>query len=305
MNLKNIIRNPIQTNQNSPISCGYCAFRRAQNKHGATVQSDRERAGFTLIELLTVIAIIGILAAILIPTVGAVRNQARSVRCISNLRQIGVAIRLFANDNNNMMVPWRRETRTGDLKEEGVIWTESLLPYMAMKTADGLLPDYPGNDYRQDSRAFWACPASPVPVVWRAWGNYAIHPIIMKATNKSKPTFPISKVQRPSQVIIIADGSVNPSETIEDDIGGGSCSTGSGQYFDKTYNSSVDSPLPLKLAVSNEQNNKNLDGTNNMGFFRYRHNNNANALCLDGHVKRINYGNRQIELTYGNFVFGR
>ena len=59
----------------------------------------RKSAAFTLIELLTVIAIIGILAAILIPTVGKVRSTAQSARCISNLRQIGQQIQAFANDS--------------------------------------------------------------------------------------------------------------------------------------------------------------------------------------------------------------
>ncbi|MEY4489442.1 MAG: hypothetical protein RIQ79_1950 [Verrucomicrobiota bacterium] len=58
---------------------------------------------FTLIELLTVIAIIGILAAIIIPVVGKVRNTAQSARCISNLRQIGQEIVLFANDNRGQL----------------------------------------------------------------------------------------------------------------------------------------------------------------------------------------------------------
>ncbi|EIP98549.1 prepilin-type N-terminal cleavage/methylation domain-containing protein [Opitutaceae bacterium TAV1] len=54
---------------------------------------------FTLIELLTVIAIIGILAAIIIPTVGVVRSNARATQCSSNMRQIGMACHLFAADN--------------------------------------------------------------------------------------------------------------------------------------------------------------------------------------------------------------
>ncbi len=58
----------------------------------------RTRAGFTLIELLTVIAIIGILAAILVPTVGKVRNTAKKAQCVSQMRQWGAATNLCAND---------------------------------------------------------------------------------------------------------------------------------------------------------------------------------------------------------------
>ncbi len=61
------------------------------------------RAAFTLIELLTVIAIIGVLAAIIVPTVGAVRASARASQCASNLRQLGVATTLFAADNRDRL----------------------------------------------------------------------------------------------------------------------------------------------------------------------------------------------------------
>ncbi|AHF91896.1 hypothetical protein OPIT5_18370 [Opitutaceae bacterium TAV5] len=57
-------------------------------------------AAFTLVELLTVIAIIGILAAIIIPTVGKVRESARAAQCGSNLRQIQLANILYAQDHN-------------------------------------------------------------------------------------------------------------------------------------------------------------------------------------------------------------
>ncbi|AHF91242.1 N-terminal cleavage protein [Opitutaceae bacterium TAV5] len=61
------------------------------------------RHAFTLIELLTVIAIIGILAAIIIPTVGKVRETARKAQCASNLRQVGMAIMAYAGDNKDRL----------------------------------------------------------------------------------------------------------------------------------------------------------------------------------------------------------
>jgi len=64
------------------------------------------RQGFTLIELLTVIAIIGILAAIIIPTVGKVRDSAQKSVAGSNLRQIGQAAQIFATDNRDALPKW-------------------------------------------------------------------------------------------------------------------------------------------------------------------------------------------------------
>ncbi len=59
----------------------------------------RRAAAFTLIELLTVIAVIGVLAAILIPAVGKVRERAHQTQCVSNLRQLAVAATMYASDH--------------------------------------------------------------------------------------------------------------------------------------------------------------------------------------------------------------
>lgn len=74
-------------------------------------QPSRRTSGFTLIELLTVIAIIGILAAILIPVVGAVRESARKIKCMSNMRQVAVAILTYESENNVLPGPIYRRVR--------------------------------------------------------------------------------------------------------------------------------------------------------------------------------------------------
>ncbi|MGJ3243407.1 MAG: prepilin-type N-terminal cleavage/methylation domain-containing protein [Opitutales bacterium] len=63
-------------------------------------RSSRPSPGFTLIELLAVIAVIGILAAILVPVVANVRQKARTSTAQNNLRQLGAAALLYANEHN-------------------------------------------------------------------------------------------------------------------------------------------------------------------------------------------------------------
>lgn len=65
----------------------------------------RTRTAFTLIELLVVIAIIAILAAMLLPVLAAAKAKGQQTKCLSNVKQLGLAWKLYADDNRDWLVP--------------------------------------------------------------------------------------------------------------------------------------------------------------------------------------------------------
>jgi len=79
--------------------------------HDATIRRDFRnalpvtRVGFTLVELLVVIAIIAVLASLLMPALRKAQEASRSIACVNQLRQIGIAAQMYFTDNNEWIMP--------------------------------------------------------------------------------------------------------------------------------------------------------------------------------------------------------
>ncbi|MDR1280728.1 MAG: prepilin-type N-terminal cleavage/methylation domain-containing protein [Opitutaceae bacterium] len=87
----------------------------------------KRHSGFTLIELLVVIAIIGILAGLVIASIGRARALARAATCASNLRQIGTGLLLHAGENRGSLPP-------------GAVWDRAIAPWLDIKNTDVFTP---------------------------------------------------------------------------------------------------------------------------------------------------------------------
>jgi type II secretory pathway pseudopilin PulG len=115
---------------------------------------NRQIAAFTLIEILTVLGLLGIIVAILIPTVARVQGDANQTKSLSNLRQIFIATELYRVDNNDRLIPSEFSDARPESRGSGK-WIDLLLPYLGGSgtfTRDQL--GCPGID--PDHRNFWS-----------------------------------------------------------------------------------------------------------------------------------------------------
>lgn len=117
----------------------------------------KRRCGFTLIELLVVIGVVSLLLGMMLPSLQAARDQARSARCGSSLKQMGIALHMYSTENRGRALPaahsgemaptyWWGQEDQGEIDfTRGAMW-----PYLKSETKQGGL---------------YECPSQP-------WGSY-------------------------------------------------------------------------------------------------------------------------------------
>ena len=250
----------------------------------ATTSGPRARRkylqGFTLIELLVVIAIIAILAAILFPVFGRARENARRASCQSNLKQIGLGLMQYVQDNNERVPVGCADKGTGGgdgqcVAGRDVVWMSAIQNYV--KSTEVFT--CPSADFEQADLVLSdsSLPGYPPKVSYTQAGSY-----LMNGWNYDAPTIGVkgpgaptttgvgtgmklSSIKDPSRTIWVGDGNGSPwfsakgatPPAIDPDDGNGYRSMGN-----KAYGASS-------------------------GAFIERHLDTCSFLYGDGHVKSI------------------
>lgn len=164
------------------------------------------RGGFTLVELLVVIGIIAVLMAILFPAFRRAREHSARIKCMSNLRQIGLGFQMYLSENKGVYPPHKWDeagTRT---------WLDDILPYVSTKQISRC-PNITDVEGDRGVRWTWGFNAHKVGYGYNAFflGHYS-HPngatwgTYIPASNWWRQT----KVKNTSRCILVADTNPKP-----------------------------------------------------------------------------------------------
>lgn len=166
-----------------------------------------QRRAFTLIELLVVIAIIAILAAILFPVFAQARVAAKKTADLSNVKQIGLGVYMYATDNDDMYPrAFYFPTFTWDWPN-AFTWREAALPYI--KSGSKEISFY-GNTA---VGGIWRSPSEPGNSRWGYGANATLVPLPLETTPSLLPSTSITALPNVSSTLFMTTQGVRPDQT--------------------------------------------------------------------------------------------
>jgi prepilin-type N-terminal cleavage/methylation domain-containing protein/prepilin-type processing-associated H-X9-DG protein len=162
-----------------------------------------EVAAFTLIELLTVVAVIGILSALLLPALARAKSSAYQAHCAGNLRQLTIAGHMYWDDNGGNAFRWRgAATNNGQIYWFG--WLQNGAEgQRQFDPSTGALFSYLG------SRGCDVCPAfnyaSPFYKLKAVGASYGYGYDLALSAPANQPPVNVSRIARPAELVFLAD----------------------------------------------------------------------------------------------------
>jgi len=226
--------------------------------------------GFTIIELLVVISIMGILVSILLPSVASARDRARTVQGLSNMRQMGQAMRIYATDNGTAL-PFGFDATAGG--GAGTDWSILLNSHLTGEN-NNYFPMPTVLDLFQDPNAS----------VSQGRIHYSAHPILLPTQGTGLPIYRLANFRRPTEVVLLMDGVQDPATGDTNvtawKMDGQSLDAGTGQPYFQSSDADNDTAIAM---------GGNADTAANLGDIRWRQANNsaANFVFSDGHGETL------------------